>query len=266
MYEFLHIFQILFHAAPGQAFYVLAFATAQQDLGHISFVQEAEQWFPQAAAQYNFTFDTTRDWNLLNSIYLQTVDLVIFLDTRPENPEQRLAFERYIEGGGAWLGFHFSAFALTPSAYPQDWDWYHNNFLGSGEYWSNTWKPTPAYLKVENILHPVTRNLPTVFSSQANEWYRWQRSLVDDPNIEILLSIEPASFPLGTGPNPGEIWWEGYYPVVWRNKNYKMIYMNMGHNDIDYEHGNAQASWTFGGETQNKLIINSMLWLTGNLE
>jgi len=27
-----------------------------------------------------------------------------------------------------------------------------------------------------------------------------------------------ASFPLGTGPKPYEIWHSGYYPVVWTNK------------------------------------------------
>lgn len=245
---------------------MVAFSTAEQDLGHISFVNEANEWFPQTAATNNFTFLSTRDWSLLNDQYLSTVDVVIFLDTRPENPAHRRAFENYMNSGrGAWLGFHFSAFALTPSAYPQDWDWYHNTFLGSGEYWSNTWKPTPAFLKVENTSHPATQNLPTVFTSQANEWYRWQRSLVDDPNIEILASIDPSSFPLGTGPNEWEIWYDGYYPVVWSNKNYKMIYMNMGHNDIDYSNGNIQASWSFGGFLQNRLIIDSIFWLAGQI-
>jgi hypothetical protein len=34
-----------------------------------------------------------------------------------------------MKNGGAWLGFHFAAFALDKSAYPQNWDWYHNQFL-----------------------------------------------------------------------------------------------------------------------------------------
>ncbi|MEZ4904458.1 MAG: hypothetical protein R2822_23280 [Spirosomataceae bacterium] len=46
--------------------------------------------------------------------------------------------------GGAWIGFHFAAFALTPSKYPQDWDWYHQTFLGTGQCKSNTWRPTSA--------------------------------------------------------------------------------------------------------------------------
>jgi len=53
--------------------------------------------------------------------------------------------------------------------------------------------------------------------------------LRQNPDIDILLSIYSTSFPLGTGPKPQEIWHSGYYPVVWTNKHFKMIYLNMGH-------------------------------------
>jgi len=43
-----------------------------------------------------------------------------------------------------------------------------------------------------------------------------------------------------------------------------MIYFNMGHNDIDYEHKtNKELSFQFANETQNRLIINSLLWVAG---
>ena len=61
------------------------------------------------------------------------------------------------------MGFHFAGFALTPSDYPQNWDWYHNVFLGSGEYVSNTWRPTSAILRVEDTNTPATRGLPATF-------------------------------------------------------------------------------------------------------
>jgi hypothetical protein len=164
--------------------------------------------------------------------------------------------------GGAWMGFHFSAFALTPSAYPVNWDWYHNEFLGSGEYVSNTWRPTAAWLKVEDKDHPVTMHLPAIFLSSANEWYRWKNDLQKNADIKILLSIDSSSFPLGTGPKPYEIWHNGYYPVVWTNTKYKMIYFNMGHNDIDYENKtNKELSFTFNNKIQDKLIIDALLWL-----
>jgi hypothetical protein len=250
-------------AAP--KFKAIAFYRGRDDLAHISFVHEANLWFPKMAEKYGFAYQATTNWDELNSRFLSDYQVVIFLDTRPEDPAQRMAFQQYMEAGGAWLGFHFSAFALTPSGYPQNWDWYHNDFLGSGEYVSNTWRPTSAILRVEDRSHPSTAGLPAIFKSAPNEWYRWQNDLRTNADIKILLSIDPASFPLGTGPKPYEIWHRGYYPVVWTNTRYRMIYVNMGHNDMDYEHkydqSNRTLSFTFKNEIQNRLILNSLLWL-----
>jgi hypothetical protein len=243
-------------------FKVIAFFTAKEDQAHISFVHEANQWFPAEAKIHHFVYDTTSDWNNLNTAFLSRYQVVIFLDTRPDDAKQRTVFENYMDHGGGWMGFHFSAFALTPSDFPQNWDWYHNRFLGSGSYASNTWRPTAAVLRVENRSHPATKNLPAAFTAAPNEWYRWENDLRNNPDITILASIDSSSFPLGTGPKPSEIWHSGYYPVVWTNNNYNMIYFNMGHNDIDYENKtNKTLSSTFSSKAQNKLIVDALLWL-----
>jgi uncharacterized protein len=243
-------------------FRVIAFYTSREDAAHISFVHEANRWFPEMAAANHFTYDSTNNWENLNTKFLSQYQVVIFLDTRPEDPAQRKAFEEYMKKGGAWMGFHFSGFALTPSEFPQNWDWYHNDFLGAGSYRSNTWRPTPATLRVMDKNHPVTRNLPDTFRSSASEWYRWTNDLRTNPQIDILLAIDSSSFPLGTGPKQSEIWHSGFYPVVWTNKNYHMVYFNMGHNDIDYEHHtNKELSQTFSSPVENKLILDALFWL-----
>ena len=246
-------------------FRVIAFFTARNDLAHISFVHEANAWFAAMARQYHFIYDSTRDWNRLNKEELRHYQVVIFLDTRPDSADQRQAFREYMEHGGGWMGFHFAAFALTPSDYPQNWDWYHDVFLGSGQYVSNTWRPVPAIVRVEDPNHPATRGLPRKFKTSPSEWYRWEKDLRKNPAIDILLSIDSSSFPLGTGPKPSEIWHNGYYPVAWTNRNYRMIYFNMGHNDMDYEHRydttNRTLSHTFHHPVQDRLILNALLWL-----
>ncbi len=248
-------------------FKVIAFYTGKKDQAHISFVREANRWFARKSQEANFNYRSTTNWAELNDEVLALNQVVLFLDTRPENPVQRAAFRRYMEKGGAWMGFHFAAFALTPSAVPQNWDWYHNEFLGAGSYAGNTWRPTSAILRVEDADHPATRHLPQTFKSAPSEWYKWTQDLRTNTNIKILLSIDPASYPLGTGPKPHEIWHEGYYPVVWTNTRYRMIYFNMGHNDIDYEHKtNQELSSTYGSEAQNRLILDSLLWLGGRKE
>ncbi|MDB5147224.1 MAG: Trehalose utilization, partial [Mucilaginibacter sp.] len=157
------------NAQSNKKFKAIAFYTGRADLAHISFMHEANRWFPAMAKKYNFTYDSTNNWANMNPGFLAKYQVVIFLDTRADNPEQRAAFEQYMKKGGAWMGFHFSAFALTPSDFPQNWDWYHNEFLGSGQYVSNTWHPTPAILHVEDPNHPVTKGLPTTFKTNPNE-------------------------------------------------------------------------------------------------
>lgn len=244
------------------SFRVIAFYTAKNDAAHISFVHEAHQWFSLMAQQYHFVYDSTNNWQLMEPSFLSKYQVVIFLDTRPEAPAQRAAFQRYMEQGGGWIGFHFAAFALTPSDVPQNWHWYHETFLGSGSYVSNTWRPTVATLRVEDHQHPATRHLPDTFSAAPNEWYRWSNNLRKNKDIRVLLSIDSSSFPLGTGPKVHEIWHSGYYPVVWTNRRFKMLYINMGHNDMDYEHHTNQTlSSSFSSAAQNQLILAALLWM-----
>jgi hypothetical protein len=263
---FLLFFVIYFAACDKQkrsdAFHVVAFYTGKNDLAHISFVKEANEWFRQKASEENFTYEATNDWNNMNDAFLSKYQVVMFLDTRPDSTAHRQAFEKFMNNGGAWMGFHFSGFALTPSDYPQNWDWYHENFLGAGQYKGNTWRPTSATLRVENKTHPTTKQLPEIFTAAPNEWYSWTNDLRKNSAISILLSIDTTSFPLGTGPKPHEIWHEGYFPVAWTNLNYKMVYINMGHNDMDYEGGtNKTLSSTFGSADQNRFILNALHWL-----
>jgi len=180
-------------------FQIIAFYTGKNDKAHISYVAEALECLPKIAKENNFGFTATNDRNNMNSDFLSAYQLVIFLDTRPELAKQRGAFKNYMESGGAWIGFHFSAFALSPSAYPQNRDWYHEEFLDSGKYKSNTWRPTSAILKIEDRKHPIAKRLPY---------------------------------------------------------------------DMDYEHKidgtNRTLSYTLQNKMQNKMLVNTILWLGAN--
>jgi hypothetical protein len=246
-------------------FRVLAFYAAETEEAHSSFAHEANRWFTQLSLKDGFEYDSTCDWNKLNPEILESYQVIIFLDSRPDSLPQREAFRNFMEHGGAWMGFHFAGFALTPSDFPQDWDWYHVNFLGSGQYKSNTWRPTSAVLRTEVRDHPATRRLPEKFTAAPNEWYRWEFDLRNNPDIDILVSIDSSSFPLGTGPKLHEIWHSGYYPVVWTNRKYKMLYLNMGHNDIDFDQKPGKViSHSFGNKMQDRLIEDGLLWLGSN--
>jgi hypothetical protein len=139
-------------------------------------------------------------------------------------------------------------------------DWYHNQFLGTGAFQSNTWGPTTAVLRVEDRTHPSTAALPATFTSSVSEWYSWSRDLRTNPNIDFLTSVDPSSFPLGTDPN--QTWRSGYYPIMWTNTNYRMLYANFGHNAMDYAN-DVPLSSTFASDVQNRFLVDGLAWLGG---
>src|SRR5690349_4011074 len=75
------------------SFKVVAFYTAKNDQAHISFVHEANRWFASVATTNNFSYDSTNDWSNLNEQFLSKYQVVVFLDTRPDDAAQRTAFE-----------------------------------------------------------------------------------------------------------------------------------------------------------------------------
>lgn len=237
-------------------FKVIAFYHGTYDPAHIAFVKEANQWFPAIAAQYGFSYTATTNWDNLNANFLSQYQVVLFLDDLPASASQRSAFQTYMQNGGAWMGFHVCAYTANASA----WSWYHNTFLGTGNFTTNTWGPSSATLRVDDRTHPSTTRLPATFTSAVSEWYGWQNDLRNNSNIRVLASIDPVSFPLGN--QAGNIWYSGYYPIMWTNKNYKMLYANFGHNAMNYS-TNTQTSSTFASEIQNRFLIDGLLWLGG---
>ena len=244
------------HAAAAEPFKVLAFYNGTWDAAHIDFDKEAKVWFPQAAAENGFTWEATTDWSRLNTGSLAGYKVIMFLDDAPTGSGERAAFQTYMQNGGAWLGFHVSAFNTDPNA----WSWYYNTFLGTGSFQTNTWGPTAETLKIEDRNHPSTAGLPATITSSVSEWYSWSKDLRQNPAIDVLASIDNSSFPVGSDPN--QQWTSGFYPIMWTNKNYKMLYANFGHNGMNYE-TNTRTSSTFASAQQNQWLIQGILWLAG---
>ncbi|MFJ5036062.1 ThuA domain-containing protein [Streptomyces sp. NPDC088560] len=235
------------------SFNVIAFYNGDYDAAHIDFDHEANEWFPQAGSHNGFTYTATTDWSKLNSNNLANYQVVMFLDDYPHSPAQQSAFQKYVSDGGGFIGFHASAFNTDPN----DWSWYHNTFLGTGAFQSNSWGPTSETLKIEDSGHAATANLPATIKSSVSEWYSWQKDLRQNPDIDILASMDQSTFPIGTDGN--QTWRSGYYPIVWSNRHYKMVYNNFGHNGMNYA-ANTRTSSTFASDQQNQLLLQEIKW------
>ena len=65
------------------------------------------------------------------------------------------------------------------------------------------------------------------FVAPPSEFYQWQPSPRKNSDVEVLVSISPKMYPFGLK----DVVKFGDFPIVWTNKNYRMIYLNMGHGD-----------------------------------
>ena len=166
---------------------------------------------------------------------------MVMLDGYPNTKAERDAFEKYMENGGGWVGFHVAAYNDKNT----QWPWFVN-FLGGGVFYCNNWPPQPVLVEVDNENHPVTKNLPASFVAPSSEWYQWNPSPRANKDVEVLLSLSPKNYPLGIK----DVVNFGDFPIVWTNTKYRMIYLNMGHGDEE-----------FIDATQNLLFINAFRWV-----
>jgi hypothetical protein len=230
------------------------------DRAHAAYQRHANDWFPQQAQQLGFfTFEASNDWDQLKTIQPQKGLIVMFVDISPSDAAQQAGFQSYVEHGGAWFGCHFAAYN-DDSPGMWTWRWYFDDFLGGGLFVRNSWEPVSVTLDVDAPSHPVSQGLGASFMTAPSEWYQWTVDLRTLPNIQILLSIDPSSFPVGT--DPTQSFTSGYYPIAWTNTNYKMMYINAGHEQMDYS-TDTPLSNTFTSPTQNQMYINALKWLGG---
>ena len=202
---------------------VLAFFTQGGELDHFLFAQQAMRAFGAGAADGGYAFAATSDWDALNDANVRDVRVMIWLNDMPHTPAQRQAFERYMAGGGAWLGFHGSGFGNNA------WPWF-TAFMGGGRFTASNWPSLPARVNADDTAHLIMKGVPASFVAPINEWYSWTPSPRVNPDVKVLLTLDASNFPLGVKNtlNGGDI------PVAWIHTKYRMVYLNYGHGDQIY--------------------------------
>ena len=222
-------------------FNAIAFYSTKVEKAHVQFAKNAIAFYTKLAAAKHFTFDTTTDWNDMNSSFLSKYQVVLWLDDFPHTDDQRQAFRDYMENGGAWIGCHVAGYNDKDT----HWPWFVQ-FMGGAVFYENNWPPLPAKLKVDTSDHPVTQDLPPEYDAPANEYYRWIPSPRLDKDVKVLVTLDPSNYPFGKK----DFIRTGDVPVVWTNTKYRMVYINMGHGDK-----------VLTSDTQNKIFENALLWL-----
>lgn len=165
-----------------------------------------------------FEVDTTTDANWFNEDTLRQYSAVVFLSTTGDvlNHYQEVAFERYIQAGGGFVGIH----AASDTEY--DWGWYGRLV---GAYFKNHPMPQKASFRVVRKNHPATRDLPEQFSYE-DEWYNFKKISGD---TKVLITIDEKSYQGGENGDP--------HPMAWYHDydGGRSFYTALGHSDAAFK-------------------------------
>jgi PKD repeat protein len=187
--------------------------------------------------QNNFGVDAIEDASLFTDAFLARYDAVIWLSTTGDalNDTQQAAFERYIKGGGGYVGIH----AASDTEYT--WPWYGQLV---GGYFRNHPSGTPTATVVrEDATHVSTSHLPERWT-RVDEWYNFQGIVNPVINgggtdvsprgltpIHVLLTVDESTYSESDGNTTDDD-----HPVSWckRFDGGRMFYTALGHTNQSF--------------------------------
>jgi uncharacterized protein len=166
--------------------------------------------------EHGFGVEHTEDPDAFTDDELGRFATVIWLNTTGDvlDDDGRAAFERYVRGGGAWVGIH--------SAADTEYDWpFYGELLGGAWFHSHPIQQSGTF-HIEAPDHPSTAHLPDPWEIPFEEYY----SFVDGPrpHVRVLMNIDEDSYdpdpntthlPEGPEAPEGESGVMGDHPMAW---------------------------------------------------
>ena len=175
------------------------------------------------AAENGFETDTTENAAYFNEDSLNKYAAVIFLNTTGDalNNRQEIAFERYIQAGGGFVGIH----SATDTEY--DWGWYGR--LVGGYFNGHPPKPQPAKFIIKDKSIAATHFFKDTIWQHTDELYNFKKL---NPDVKVLLTVDEASYEGGTN--------GAFHPMSWYHDydGGRAFYTELGHTDECYTEEN----------------------------
>ena len=169
-------------------------------------------------ATRGFVVEATEDPQQFNDENLKRFNAVVFMSTTGDilDSTQQAAFERYIRGGGGYVGVH----SATDTEY--DWPWYGQLV---GAYFKRHPQIQNARVDVRDRSFIATKCLPAVWN-RRDEWYDFRAAPPAD--AKILLTLDEKSYQGGT---MGD-----FHPLSWYHRvdGGRAFYTELGHTNESY--------------------------------
>lgn len=181
-----------------------------------------------------FTTDTTTNSTLFTDNNLKKYDVIIFSNTNNDvfdTEEQRVAFMRYIQAGGGFMGIH------SASGTERKWKWF-KLMLGATFLRHPPFQPFTVH--VLDKKHPAVKNLSPQWETK-DECYFFKEI---NPSIKVLLisdisTIKEADSSKNINPDV----FGNRYPAAWCQEfdGGKIFYTALGHSKEDYSNATYLA-------------------------
>ena len=191
-------------------------------------IANGKAMFQAMAAQWKARVDTSEDASLFTYDNLKQYKTVVFLNTTGDmlNDEQQAAFEKYIQGGGTFLGIH----AAADTEY--DWPWY-NKLVGA--YFASHPKPQKVDYIVKDNKHPsVAFWYPKV--NRFEEIYDYKS--VQKELINVIMLADEKTY---EGGKMGD-----WHPAAWYHEydGGRAFYTGLGHHPETFQDADFQKHIT----------------------
>ena len=169
-----------------------------------------------------FDVDTTENAGMFIDDTLKKYAAVIFLNTTGDvlNFRQEVAFERYIQAGGGFVGVH----SATDTEY--DWGWYGRLV---GGYFNGHPEPQQAKFIIKDREFAATKFFTDSVWQRRDELYNFKKL---SPDLHVVLTIDEKSYEGGTN--------GAYHPMSWYHEydGGRAFYTELGHTEESYTEPN----------------------------
>jgi uncharacterized protein len=199
-------------------------------------------------AESGFQVDVSEDPGVFTDANLKKYQALVFSNSNNEafaSDEQRAAFERYMKGGGGFVGIH------SASGSERKWPYYWS-VLG-GKFLRHP--PQQTFLiRVKDPNHPATQALPASFEWRDECYYLDNLS----PHLKVLLVTDPAKIEdPKKAEYPGDRFGDAL-PLAWYQNlegGGRSFYTSLGHNKEDY-----------ANQYLYQHILGGILWAIGSAD
>jgi len=148
-------------------------------------------------AEHGFAVDDTEDAGRFIEASLTPYKAIVFLSTTGDilDAEQKTAFERYMHGGGGFVGIH------SASDTEYHWPWYGRLV---GAYFASHPQIQHARIHIEDLDHPSTKGLPVTWE-RTDEWYNFRGNPRDV--VHVLATLDETTYSGGAMGSDHPIAW-----------------------------------------------------------